>query len=379
MKSLGNVRRAFAPWADSDAQPFIAFENVTKRFGSFTAVDDITLHVYEREFFSLLGPSGCGKTTLLRMLAGFEEPTSGEILLDGKSLKGVPPHRRPVNMMFQSYALFPHLSVADNVAFGLRQEGMAKAQIGERVATMLKLVKLEDFARRKPHQLSGGQRQRVALARAVAKRPKLLVLDEPLGALDKKLREETQFELMDLQEELGLTFMIVTHDQEEAMTMSDRIAVMDAGVVRQTGTPAEIYEAPNSRYVADFIGSVNTFEGKVRSIDAGMTVLETGDGFAIRTAGASAVGMGGQTWFAIRPEKVDVTRQKPDQDDNCVQGEVWDIAYLGGITVFNVRLDSGKTVKTTVLNSERGVDDPIGYEERVWLSFTPDCGLLLEG
>jgi putrescine transport system ATP-binding protein len=277
MKSLGNVRRSFTPWADGSAKPYIAFENVTKRFGDFTAVDNLTMHVYEREFFSLLGPSGCGKTTLLRMLAGFEEPTSGDIFLDGQPLKGVPPHKRAVNMMFQSYALFPHLNVADNIAFGLRQEGMEKGAVAERVDQMLKLVKLEQFARRKPHQLSGGQRQRVALARSVAKRPKLLLLDEPLGALDKKLREETQFELMDLQEQLGLTFMIVTHDQEEAMTMSDRIAVMDAGTVVQTGTPGEIYEAPNTRYVADFIGNVNMFEGRITAVEHVHIADEVGD------------------------------------------------------------------------------------------------------
>ncbi|WP_306119190.1 MULTISPECIES: ABC transporter ATP-binding protein [unclassified Roseitalea] len=378
MKSLGNVRRSFAPWADSSARPYIAFENVTKRFDDFTAVDDLTLHVFEREFFSLLGPSGCGKTTLLRMLAGFEEPTAGDIFLDGQPLKNVPPHRRPVNMMFQSYALFPHLTVADNVAFGLKQEGMARGEIAERVGRMLKLVRLEQFASRKPHQLSGGQRQRVALARSIAKRPKLLLLDEPLGALDKKLREQTQFELMDLQEELGLTFMIVTHDQEEAMTMSDRIAVMDAGVVRQVGTPAEIYEAPSSRYVADFIGNVNTFEGRVTAIENGMADMAASDGFAIRTHAGAHGRSGAHAYFAIRPEKIEVTRQRPDQEHNAVEGEVWDIAYLGGLTVFNVKLDSGTIVKATVLNTERGVEDPIGYEERVWLSFTPDCGLLLE-
>lgn len=378
MKSLGNVRRAFTPWADDGAKPYIAFENVTKRFGDFTAVDDLTLHVYEREFFSLLGPSGCGKTTLLRMLAGFEEPTDGEIYLDGQPLKGVPPHQRPVNMMFQSYALFPHLSVADNIAFGLKQEKMEKGAVAERVSQMLKLVKLEHFAKRKPHQLSGGQRQRVALARSVAKRPKLLLLDEPLGALDKKLREETQFELMDLQEELGLTFMIVTHDQEEAMTMSDRIAVMDAGIIAQTGTPAEIYEAPNSRYVADFIGNVNTLEGRVTAVENGMADMRAEAGFNIRTAAHTTHKNGDHAWFAIRPEKVDVTRKKPEQTHNAVEGEVWDIAYLGGLTMFNVRLDSGAVIKATVLNSERTVDDPIGYEERVWLSFTPDCGLILE-
>ncbi len=246
MKSLGSIRRDFAPWSDPDAKPYIAFENVTKRFGDFTAVNNLSLSIYEREFFALLGASGCGKSTLLRMLAGFEEPTAGRILLDGQDLRGIPPYRRPVNMMFQSYALFPHMTVEANIAFGLKQDGMPKPEIDARVAEMLKLVKLEQFAKRKPHQLSGGQRQRVALARSVAKRPKVLLLDEPLGALDKKLREETQFELMDLQQSLGLTFVVVTHDQEEAMTMADRIAILDRGEVMQVATPAEVYEAPAS-------------------------------------------------------------------------------------------------------------------------------------
>ncbi|MGB7433232.1 MAG: ABC transporter ATP-binding protein [Ahrensia sp.] len=378
MPSLGSIRRKFEPWNDQAETPFIRFENVTKRFGDFTAVDNLTLHVYEREFFSLLGPSGCGKTTLLRMLAGFEEPTSGEIFLDNQPLKGVPPHQRPVNMMFQSYALFPHMSVADNIAFGLKQEGMGKAAIADRVEQMLKLVKLEKFAARKPHQLSGGQRQRVALARAVAKRPKLLLLDEPLGALDKKLREETQFELMDLQVELGLSFMIVTHDQEEAMTMSDRIAVMDAGIIVQTGTPAEIYEAPNSRYVADFIGSVNTFEGVVKSSAKGVVTMDGADGFTIKAEAEKAPDNSATAWFSVRPEKIAVSRTKPKTTSNVVQGEVWDIAYLGDMTIFNVKLDSGSVIKASMLNRSRLVDDPIGYEERVWLSFAPDGGILLE-
>lgn len=378
MPSLGSIRRKFEPWNDQASTPFIRFENVTKRFGDFTAVDNLTLHVYEREFFSLLGPSGCGKTTLLRMLAGFEVPTSGEIFLDNQPLKGVPPHQRPVNMMFQSYALFPHMTVADNIAFGLKQEGMAKAAIKDRVEQMLKLVKLEQFSNRKPHQLSGGQRQRVALARSVAKRPKLLLLDEPLGALDKKLREETQFELMDLQEELGLSFMIVTHDQEEAMTMSDRIAVMDAGIIVQTGTPAEIYEAPNSRYVADFIGSVNTFEGIVKSTAEGVITLQGVDGLTIKADADQMPDKTATAWFAVRPEKISVTRTKPKGTSNVVQGEVWDIAYLGDMTILNVKLDSGTIIKASMLNRSRLVDDPIGYEERVWLSFAPDGGILLE-
>ncbi|MAS03779.1 MAG: polyamine ABC transporter ATP-binding protein [Ahrensia sp.] len=379
MPSLGSIRLSFAPWNDPAAKPYISFKNVTKRFGDFVAVDNLSLDVYEREFFSLLGPSGCGKTTLLRMLAGFEEPTEGEIFLDGQSLKGVPPHKRPVNMMFQSYALFPHMSVADNIAFGLKQDGMEKSARDERVAQMLKLVKLEEFAKRKPDQLSGGQRQRVALARAVAKRPKLLLLDEPLGALDKKLREETQFELMDLQQQLGLTFMIVTHDQEEAMTMSDRIAVMDKGIIAQTGTPAEIYEAPNSRYVADFIGSVNILEGAVVSSDDAHVTIKGGDGEIVGALRGSKAPADGKTaWFAIRPEKMQVSRSRPDNADNALEGEVWDIAYLGDMTIINVKLDSGNVVQASMINRSRLVEDPIGYEERIWLSFTADSGLVLE-
>ena len=274
--ALGPVRRKFAPWNDPAAKPFIEFHGVTKRFGDFAAVDDISLSIYEREFFALLGPSGCGKTTMMRMIAGFEEPTAGDILLEGRNLAGVPPYRRPSNMMFQSYALFPHMSVEANVAFGLKQAGMPAADIKVRVEEMLKLVKLTPFAKRKPHQLSGGQRQRVALARSLAKKPKVLLLDEPLGALDKKLREETQFELSDLQVDLGLTFVIVTHDQEEAMTLADRIAVMDHGKIVQIGTPSEIYEQPNSRYVADFIGNINLLEGKVVGADGATIRLECG-------------------------------------------------------------------------------------------------------
>ena len=252
-----NPTNVFAPWNDPNAKPLIQFKNVTKRFGDFTAVDDLTIDIYEREFFALLGPSGCGKTTLMRMLAGFESPTEGSILLGGQDIVPVPPNKRPVNMMFQSYALFPHLTVWDNIAFGLRRDGLGKDAINDRVKEMLRLTRLDKFAKRKPHQISGGQRQRVALARSLAKAPKLLLLDEPLGALDKKLRNETQFELMDIQEKTGTTFVIVTHDQEEAMTVASRVAVMDHGKMVQVDTPAGIYEAPNSVYVADFIGDVN--------------------------------------------------------------------------------------------------------------------------
>src|SRR5262249_5788861 len=259
----GAARRGFAPWSDPAARPLVRFEAVAKRFGDASAVDRVSLDIFDREFFALLGPSGCGKTTLLRMLAGFERPSEGRILLDGVDIVDVPPHRRPVNMMFQNYALFPHLTVAGNVAFGLRQEGLPKAEIDARVHDMLALVKLEGFAARKPQQLSGGQRQRVALARALVKRPRVFLLDEPLAALDRKLREQTRFELMDLQHKFGLTFIIVTHDREEAMTVADRIGVMDQGRLVQVATPSEIYEQPNSRWIADFLGDVNLLEGRV--------------------------------------------------------------------------------------------------------------------
>jgi putrescine transport system ATP-binding protein len=379
MKSLGNIRRSFAPWADSSEKPFISFKNVTKKFGDFVAVDDLSLDIYTREFFALLGASGCGKSTLLRMLAGFEQPTSGEIVLDGQNLAGTPPYRRPVNMMFQSYALFPHMTVEKNIAFGLRQDGMPKNEIAERVTQMLKLVKLEQFARRKPNQLSGGQRQRVALARSIAKRPKVLLLDEPLGALDKKLREETQFELMDLQQSLGLTFVVVTHDQEEAMTMADRIAVMSHGKVVQVATPAEVYEAPNCRFVADFIGDVNIFDGNVTSANSGIVEIAVDNGFTLRTAAAECPPVGSRAGFAVRPEKLRVNRNAPASASvNAAEGEIWDIAYLGDMTVFHVKLRNGQVVKASSLNAVRAVEEPFGYDQQVWVSFDENAGVLLK-
>lgn len=381
-KTLGPVKRKFSPWDNPDAVPFIRFENVTKRFGDFVAVNNLTLDIYEREFFSLLGPSGCGKTTLMRMLAGFEEPTEGRILLQGKDISGVPPYKRPTNMMFQSYALFPHMSVEKNVAFGLEQDGLRRAEIASRVEEMLRLVKLSEFAKRKPSQLSGGQRQRVALARSLAKRPKVLLLDEPLGALDKKLREETQFELMDIQTNLGLTFLIVTHDQEEAMTVSDRIAVMDKGNVVQVATPAEIYEAPNSRYVADFIGDINIFDANVvaNASDIGKPGPVTLDceGLKVAVEQECAAATGSQVAFAIRPEKVRISLDQPaDSNVNSAYGEVWDIGYLGDFSVFIVKLADGRVIRAAQANVSRLVDRPITFGDMVWLNWKPDSGLVL--
>ncbi|WP_067220405.1 ABC transporter ATP-binding protein [Stappia indica] len=377
-KPIGPVRRDFAPWDDPQAKPYIEFRNVTKTFGDFTAVDNLSLKIYEREFFALLGGSGCGKTTMMRMLAGFETPNAGEIYLDGQNLAGVPPYKRPVNMMFQSYALFPHMSVEANVAFGLKQEGMPKDQITARVEEMLKLVKLQDFAKRKPHQLSGGQRQRVALARSLAKKPKVLLLDEPLGALDRKLREETQFELTDLQYELGMTFLIVTHDQEEAMTMADRIAVMDRGRIIQIATPAEIYELPNSRFVADFIGDINLMECKVTAKDGDicrMTSVEFG--CEIEVMHPVEAGIGDTVWFAIRPEKVRISFEEPASKVNAVTGEVWDIAYLGDVSIYHTHIANEQTVRATVANRSRVVERPVGWDDKVWLTWDADAGVVL--
>jgi putrescine transport system ATP-binding protein len=381
-KTLGPVKRKFSPWTDPASVPFIRFENITKRFGNFTAVDNLTLDIYEREFFSLLGPSGCGKTTLMRMLAGFEEPTEGRILLQGKDISGVPPYKRPTNMMFQSYALFPHMSVEKNIAFGLKQDNLQKGEIETRVEEMLKLVKLEQFAKRKPAQLSGGQRQRVALARSLAKRPKVLLLDEPLGALDKKLREETQFELMDIQQTLGLTFLIVTHDQEEAMTVSDRIAVMDKGIIMQVATPAEIYEAPNSRYVADFIGDINILEGTVTQTESalgapGLVQIDSG-GLAVAAEQECQAVKGDHVAYAVRPEKVRISQEQPaDTSLNAAYGEVWDIGYLGDFSVFLVKMEDGRIVRAAQANVSRLVDRPITFGDMVWLTWSRDAGLVL--
>lgn len=376
-KSQGGARRTFAPWQVPGAAPLVQLDGITKRFGDVTALDRLSLDIYPSEFFALLGPSGCGKSTLLRLLAGFETPSEGRVLLGGDDIVHVPPYRRPVNMMFQSYALFPHLTVAGNVAFGLQQEGLPKPEIAARVAEMLSLVRLEAFARRKPDQLSGGERQRVALARSLVKRPKVLLLDEPLAALDKKLREQTQFELMELQEKLGTTFVIVTHDQEEAMTVADRIAVMSRGRVVQVGVPAEVYEQPNSRYVAGFIGDVNLLEGRLTSTGPGGSLIDTSAG-RVTSMHAVDAAAGATVWMALRPEKLRLGAEPPAETaENCVRGTVCDIGYLGNFSVYKVRLDNGAVMKAAVANATRLIERPIGWDDRIWLSWTPQAGVVL--
>jgi putrescine transport system ATP-binding protein len=366
------------PWRDPSATPFVRIQHVTKKFGDVTAVHDVTLDIYKSELFCLLGGSGSGKSTLLRMLAGFEDPTAGRIEIDGQDMAGVPPYKRPVNMMFQSYALFPHMSVWNNIAYGLKRDRLPKSEIAARVADLLKLVKLEGYDGRKPSQLSGGQRQRVALARSLARQPKLLLLDEPLGALDKKLREETQFELVKIQETLGITFMVVTHDQEEAMSLATRIGVMNEGEIAMIGEPRDIYEFPNSRFVAGFVGSVNMFEGvvtededdhvRIRSAEAGCDIFVS---HGVDCAPDQVL------WYAIRPEKIRLTRDRPQGDANIVKGMVEDIAYFGDMSVFQVRLDSGKYMRVTQTNFQHGDPDAIRWDEQVYASWDGGSGSVL--
>jgi putrescine transport system ATP-binding protein len=370
------MKRGFAPRPDPRTEPLVRFENVSRRFGNVAAVDGLSLDIYESEFFALLGPSGCGKTTLLRLLAGFEIPDEGRVMLGGRDIVAMPPHRRPVNMMFQSYALFPHLTVEKNIAFGLRQDGLPKAVIAARVDDMLALVKLDGLGGRRPDQLSGGQRQRVALARSLAKRPQVLLLDEPMAALDRKLREQTQFELMDLQARLGLTFVIVTHDQEEAMTVAHRIAVMDRGRIVQTATPAEIYEQPRSQWVAEFVGDVNLIEGFVLETGVGGAVIQDKGGRRYRVA--ADVAIGAQVSIALRPEKLRMQAGPAPRDvPNVMRGQVCDIAYLGSVSIYKIRLDDGAVVKATVANVARSSAQSFSIKDEVWLSWPPDAAVVL--
>jgi putrescine transport system ATP-binding protein len=368
-------------WENLTNEPFIRIEKVTKKFNDFVAVNNVSLDIYKGELFALLGGSGCGKTTLLRMLSGFESPTEGRVWIDGQDMTSVPPYERPVNMMFQSYALFPHMTVEQNVGYGLKHEKLTDAQRKDRVKLMLDLVQLSQFAGRKPHQLSGGQRQRVALARALAKQPKVLLLDEPLGALDKKLREHTQFEIMNIQEKTGITFVVVTHDQEEAMTLSTRIAVMDKGIIRQTGTPTEIYEFPKTKFVADFIGSINQFAGTVKSVTKDKAIVACADwaGDIIVDRDAT-IDVGQNVFVAVRPEKISINKKTPAKGLNAVEGKVLDLGYFGKDSLYRVKLSSSALVRVNRVNDQRGGESArvAQWEDKVWLSFEPSAAILLK-
>ncbi|MDB5473275.1 MAG: potA [Devosia sp.] len=368
------------PWRDPAAKPFVRIRNVTKKFGDVYAVSDVSLDIFKSELFCLLGGSGSGKSTLLRMLAGFEQPTSGTIEIDGQDMTEVAPYNRPVNMMFQSYALFPHMNVEQNIAYGLKRDQLPAGEIHDRVAELLSLVKLQDYGKRRPHQLSGGQRQRVALARALAKRPKLLLLDEPLGALDKKLREETQFELVKIQETLGVTFIVVTHDQEEAMSLATRIGVMNYGEIAMIGEPTDIYEFPNSKFVAGFIGSVNMVEGVVTEDEPGHVRIRSAElGCDIYVGHGVDCAPDQILWWAIRPEKIALSRDKPESTEgaNVTQGIVEEIGYLGDMSVYQVRLESGKHLRVTQTNTIRGNPDAITWDEQVYLQWGDNAGSVL--
>ncbi|HVC02878.1 MAG TPA: ABC transporter ATP-binding protein [Steroidobacteraceae bacterium] len=367
------------PWLDPNATPQIVIENVDKTFGAFTAVDHVDLRIYKSEMFALVGASGCGKTTLLRMLAGFAEPSAGRILIEGVDMTGVPPHRRPVNMMFQSYALFPHMTVEENVGYGLRRIREAPAVKAGRIREALEMVELGAMARRKPHQLSGGQRQRVALARALIRRPKVLLLDEPLSALDKKLREQTQFELMNIQYQVGITFVFVTHDQDEAMALSTRIAVMNRGQVLQVGAPAEIYEFPASRFVADFVGTTNLFEGTVNRRENGLIALhcaETGTQLLVDDAGRH--GGGDRVWLSVRPEKIRLSKQ-PESGErlNQLKGTVWELGYLGNRSTYRIKTECGKLITVFAQNERRTAQWSIDWSDQVYLSWPAESAVLL--
>lgn len=365
-------------WQDPQAIPYVRIEQISKSYGGTPAINNVSLSIYKNELFCLLGPSGCGKSTLLRILAGFETPSSGRIYLDDIDMTDIPPHERPVNMMFQSYALFPHMNVEQNIAFGLKQDRLSKQDIRRRVTEMLELVRMERYAKRRPDQLSGGQKQRVALARSLAKRPKLVLLDEPLGALDKQLREKTQFELVNIQETLGVTFIMVTHDQEEAMTISTRIGVMEEGRIRQTGTPTEIYEYPNSLYVADFIGEMNIFEGIVLEDEPDHVLIQSpAAGCDLYVSHSASAPVNAHVSVAIRPEKVRLSLEPFAGGRNMTRGIVRDIAYLGDLSVYHIELSSSMRVRATVTNQVRLTERVINWDDEVYLSWRPESGVVL--
>jgi putrescine transport system ATP-binding protein len=368
-----------APWQDPAQQPFIEIQSLSKRFGDFTAVDDINLKIYRGELFTILGGSGCGKSTLLRMLAGFEKPTHGRILIDGVDITDLAPYDRPVNMMFQSYAVFPHMTVEQNVAYGLKKEKLPAAEIKQRVTAMLELVQLPELAKRKPDQLSGGQLQRVALARALIKRPKVLLLDEPLAALDKKLREQTQFELMKLQDQLGITFVVVTHDQEEAMTLATRIAVMNAGNFVQIGSPSEVYEFPLNHFVADFFGSINIFDATVHSSEGEhITVTLEGSGTQIRTRHALPLASGSACMVGIRPEKLLISKERPTLEGHTVtSGVVEELAYYGNRSIYRVRSENGRIIQVSAQNYQRSAALLLEWDDEVFISWESSCSVVL--
>lgn len=372
----------YTPWLNPEISPMVQIKSVSKYFGSVCAVDEVSLDVYPGELFTILGGSGSGKTTLLRMLAGFERPTSGSIIIDGVDMTRVPPYERPVNMMFQSYALFPHMTVEQNVAYGLKKSGIDKQEINTRTAEILELVKMGPLAKRKPDALSGGESQRVALARALVKRPRLLLLDEPLAALDRKLREHTQFELMNLQEELGITFMVVTHDQQEAMILSSRIVVMNRGRFEQIGTPGEVYEYPCNRFVADFVGKINLMRAEVVAVESGIVSLycdEVGAELCAYASHDQTLEPGTQKWIAVRPEKIFISKERPHDDAMTVlKATVNDLGYFGNLSLYRVELTNGRILQVSGQNRVRTSRKTVEWDDEVFISWDIRSAILLE-